>query len=210
MVEQLPKPFLLNVLMKAPLPVWSVSGTARGSSFKVLHQCEHYFELLCNIFYLLSYEEQKILGLSMEKLLDDELNFLNQADNISIQLLTGHLKFTNALFTCEGINKEKFGHDFVQMLLDEFLFCASKTADLNNSTSTFNLLDLDLNVFDNDCRTAAFNLLLTLADRSTSNLIEITNQLTTRHHSKLNSKLWSVSVKVAFIISSQGHLFHFI
>ena len=177
--------------MKAPLPVWSVSGTARGSSFKVIRQCQEYFELLCNIFYMLSKEEQKELGVSVEKLLNDELDFLIQADNISVELLTGHLKFTNALFTCEGVDKAKFGHGFIQMLLDEFLFSASKSADLN--TSSFNSLDFDLNSFNCECRSAAFNLLLTLANRCPNNLVDITDQLTSRHHNKPNSKLWNVS-----------------
>ena len=191
-VIQHPKPFLINVLMKAPLPVWSVSGTVRGASFKILHQCQQFFDLLCNLFYMLTREEQDEYNMSAPELLKDEILFLKQADNISIDLLTGHLKLTNALLTCEEVEKESYGPELIQLLLDEFLFCASKSANLNTSNL---VVDTDINIFDHDARKEAFNLLLTLADRCSTNLYEIANQLITRHHKTLNSKLWNVSSK---------------
>jgi len=61
-------------------------------------------------------EKQKLLQVNIEEKLNVEINWLH---NVNLQeeenreemqmLLAGHLKLVAALFTCEGIDKRKFG-----------------------------------------------------------------------------------------------------
>lgn len=188
-----PKAFLLNILMKAPLPFWTITGTIRGITFKLLRQCSQYFDLMCNLVYLLSSSQQLDYGINASKLLEDELVILTNSDNINVELFLSHLKLTNVLFTCENVDKLSLGQSFIQFLFDEFLFPASKLSNLNTSLTNFNMMDINVNSYDPNCRMEALNLLLTLSDRCPVNLCEISNQLVVRNHSEVTAKAWDVS-----------------
>ena len=189
-----PKAFLISTLLKAQLPVWSVSGTIRGQMYKVLLQCQQYFELLSNLLCALSLEAQSEYGVNPTNLLHQELDFLKNSDNLNVEMVTGHLTFSNALLTCQGMEKAKEGREFLAYLLNEFLFSASKlenTAD--TSLSTFSVLDINIHSFNSRCRKEAFDLLLTTADRCPANIKVIADELSRRHHSQVITKEWDVS-----------------
>ena len=190
-----PKKFFLNVLMKSHLPVWTVSGNIRGVFYKVLLQCQEFFSLLCNVIFLLTRMEQTEYDIDPVKLLEEELTFIMNSDSVNAELLLSHLKLINVLFTCEGVDKKSVGYNFIQFLLNDFLFLTSRTkvTNMNASLSNFNLLDLNINSFDGNCRKEVFNLLLTLADRCPDNLCEITTQLVCIHHEQMKSQEWDVS-----------------
>lgn len=190
-----PRNYLLKVLLKAPLPIWSPTGTVRGISYKITLQCSEFFELLCNLIDALSKSEQIELNLDPVKLLEDELGFLCSSDSTGPVLLLGHLKFMNTLFTFEEIDKRTLGLDFIQYLFDDFLFAASKVANSNATLSSVDLmLELNASCSEPLCRKEAFNLLVTLADGCPENLCDISKQLVDKHHQSLNSKEWDVSI----------------
>lgn len=193
MLSQNPKEFLINTLIKSQLPVWNVSGTIRGTSYKLLLQCQQYFELLSNLLCQLSLKEQTKYHVNATQLLEEELAFLSNSDSLNVEMVHGHLKLSNALFTCEGVEKETQGRSFVQYLLDDFLFSASKLENANTSLSTFSVLDINIHSFNSACRKEAFDLLLTTADSCPSNIKTIAEQLIQRHHTSMNSKEWNVS-----------------
>uniref|UniRef100_A0A7M5XH66 ubiquitinyl hydrolase 1 n=1 Tax=Clytia hemisphaerica TaxID=252671 RepID=A0A7M5XH66_9CNID len=186
-----PKAFLIKTLLKAHLPVWNISGTIRGHAYKILTQCEQYFELLSNLLCQLSLSAQTEYNINPSQLLEGELNFLQNSDNLNVEMLTGHLSFSSALFTCEGIDKTTQGCRFLTYLLNEFLFSASKLEHANTSLSTFSVLDINIHSFNSQCRQQAFNLLLTTADRCPGNIASIADELTRRHHNQVISKEWA-------------------
>ena len=143
-----PKAFLIKTLLKAHLPVWNISGTIRGTAYKILTQCEQYFELLSNLLCQLSLSAQAEYNITPSQLLEGELNFLQNSDNLNVEMLTGHLSFSSALFTCEGIDKTTQGRRFLTYLLNEFLFSASKLEHANTSLSTFSVLDINIHSFN--------------------------------------------------------------
>ena len=97
-------------------------------------------------------QAQTEYGVNPIQLLDEELNFLQNSDNLNVEMLTGHLTFANALFTCEGVDKATQGHQFLTYLLDQFLFSASKLENANTSLSTFSVLDINIHSFNSRCR----------------------------------------------------------
>ena len=179
--------------MKTQLPFWNSAGTIRGLSFKLLSQSYNYFDLLCNLFQSLSIKEQETIGVNANQLLVDELSFLGSSE-CTTDLLHGHLKFANTLYTCEGVDCEDTDLGFIRFLLDDFLFCASQLAKNNQSLSTINLLDINMSFSNSKCRKEAFNFLLTLASKRQSNLQEIATDLQLRHHNELQSSEWNVSI----------------
>jgi len=114
-----PKAFLINTLLRAQLPVWNLSGTIRGPSYKILLQCQQYFELLRSLLCELSLTSQLDYELNPSQLLEEEISFLRSSDNLNVEMLTGHLTFSNALFTCEGVDKETQGHGYIIILNEQ-------------------------------------------------------------------------------------------
>ena len=153
------------------------------------------------MIYLLPITEQEEYGVIASKILDNELEFLSSSDNLSPDLLLGHLRLMNVLLTCEGVDKQSLGHDIIQFLLDEFLFCASKCSNAN--TSLLNASMVDINSYNATCRKEAFNLLLTLADQCPTNICEVAEQLVARHHSQMNSKDWDVRYFLSSFVSTK-------
>ncbi|CAL4091223.1 unnamed protein product, partial [Meganyctiphanes norvegica] len=139
-----PKQFLTQVLLKAPLPLWVTSTTARGATLRFLAQSTQYFSLRSKLLYGLNKSEQESLCLSAQQMLDDEVGWLTNftatreasrerpesgiamlrnADNV---LLSGHLTLIGALLSCEDVTTEETGAVLIPLLLSEYLFPASK------------------------------------------------------------------------------------
>ncbi|CAF4573224.1 unnamed protein product [Rotaria sp. Silwood1] len=192
-----------QILIKARLPLWpsSCAGT-RNSNQKLLAQSTEYFDLRCQLMENLTKENQNILGIDAKKLLSDELiwlstytvsltsNDLRTIDNI---LFMGHLKFIRTLLTCENIDKNKIGTKFIRLLIDQFLFPASKHMSLS-IVSRNNENDLnDDSIFEPKCSTsesrlAAYDVLVELVRNCQTNLKIVVDDLINLHHRPILEK----------------------
>jgi ubiquitin carboxyl-terminal hydrolase 9/24 len=138
-----------QILLKARLPLWSSSSAGtRGPNRKLLSQSIEYFDLRCQLTENLTKQMQVMLNINAKQLLTDEFNWLstytvsNELRTIDNILFMGHLRFIRTLLTCENINKIEFGIDFIRLLIDQFLFPASKNMSLpitpiNNENDSF-------------------------------------------------------------------------
>ncbi|CAF0886485.1 unnamed protein product [Rotaria sordida] len=192
-----------QILIKARLPLWSSSciGT-RNSNQKLLAQSIEYFDLRCQLMENLTKEKQDILGINAKILLSNEFSWLstytislisNELRTIDNVLFIGHLKFIRTLLTCENINKNKIGIDFIRLLIDQFLFPASKHMSLPN-VSTNNEYDLnDNSIFEPKCSTsesrlAAYDVLVELVRHCQANLKIVVDDLINLHHRPILEK----------------------
>ncbi|CAF2465501.1 unnamed protein product [Rotaria sp. Silwood2] len=192
-----------QILIKARLPLWSSScaGT-RNSNQKLLAQSTEYFDLRCQLMENLTKEKQDLLGINAKKLLSDEFLWLstytvsstsNELRTIDNILFMGHLKFVRTLLTCENINKNKIGIDFIRLLIDQFLFPASKHMSLPIvSTNKENDLNDD-SIFEPKCSTsesrlAAYDVLVELVRHCQTNLIIVVDDLINLHHRPILEK----------------------
>lgn len=105
------KEHLINLIIKARLPLWINSSLSRASTQKLIIQSTQYFNLRSALLENMTIEEQSLYSINLNKMLNDEVNWLiyftptknlKDIDNI---LLTGHLRLTRALLTCETANK---------------------------------------------------------------------------------------------------------
>jgi len=113
-------------------------------------------------------------------------------------LLLGHLKFIKTLFACEGVDKRAIGEEYIKTLLDDFLFAASKVVQLHQTVANTVILQSGVSCTSRECRVAAFEIFVTLAENCTENLCDIATQLISRHHSQLStSKEWEFQPPVA-------------
>lgn len=105
------KEYLINLIIKARLPLWINSSFSRASTQKLIIQSTQYFNLRSALLENMTIEEQSVYGIDLSKMLNDEVKWLiyftptknlKDIDNI---LLTGHLRLTRALLTCETANK---------------------------------------------------------------------------------------------------------
>ncbi|XP_070563005.1 ubiquitin carboxyl-terminal hydrolase 24-like isoform X2 [Ptychodera flava] len=188
---QKPRFFLLQVLLKAAVPLWTASSNVRGTSKRLLGQCSQYFDLRCRLLHSLSNADQKTLQINCSSMLEDETAWLDnfdpseQYENIETDeiILTGHLRLLNTLFTCDGIDKKKFSKPLLYNLLNEFLFPASKLILVGSGnekpTSTLDFVPKCSTV---ESRIAAFEILVVLANGCLENLQDISDQLLTMHH----------------------------
>ncbi|XP_077980970.1 ubiquitin carboxyl-terminal hydrolase 24-like [Glandiceps talaboti] len=205
---QHPCHYLTQVLLKAPVPLWNTSSNVRGASQRLLGQCSQYFDLRCRLLEGLSSAEQKNLQINCTSMLDDEIAWLDNFDpsehddngETEETLLTGHLKLMKTLFTCEGINKRKFGKTLLSNLLNEFLFPASKLILVGTGNQKpVSALDFVPKCSTVESRTAAFEILVVLADGCLDNLLEISKQILTMHHQQdpSSAKEWEYLPPVA-------------
>ncbi|XP_068228806.1 LOW QUALITY PROTEIN: ubiquitin carboxyl-terminal hydrolase 24-like [Palaemon carinicauda] len=197
-----PSHFLTQVLLKAPLPLWVTSTSARGATLRLLSQCTQYFNLRSKLLSRLSSGEQELLGISALQMLEDETGWLTNftatreacrerpesgiaslrhADNI---LLAGHLTLISALLTCEGVNKEENGATLIPLLITEYLFPASKLV-LETSPEQ-DSLSASRNYWakctGRESRIAAYELLVHLVTNSEQNMTTLSSQLVSLHH----------------------------
>jgi len=105
------KEYLLNLIVKARLPLWINSSFSRSSTQKLIVQSKQYFNLRSALMENMTIEEQSAYGIDLNKMLNDEVKWLvyftptknlKDIDNI---LLSGHLELARALLTCETANK---------------------------------------------------------------------------------------------------------
>ncbi|XP_069185948.1 ubiquitin carboxyl-terminal hydrolase 24 isoform X1 [Procambarus clarkii] len=197
-----PKQFLSQVLMKAPLPLWVPSTSARGATLKLLSQCTQYFSLRSKLLSGLSAHDQEVLGINVHQMLEDEIGWLTNfnatreaarerpesgiptlrsADNV---LLAGHLTLITALLSCEGINKEETGATLIPILVFEYLFPASKLVMEGGSEQ--DSLSASRNYWakctGKESRLAAHQLLVHLVIHSELNMRTLTGHLVSLHH----------------------------
>ncbi len=192
-----------QILLKARLPLWltSSSGT-RGSNQKLLGQSVEYFDLRCQLTENLTKEKQDILNINAKQLLTDELTWLStytvsstsielrKIDNI---LFTGHLKFIRTLLTCESIDKNEFGNEFIRLLIDQFLFPASKRmlssiVPSNNENDVNDDSAPEPKCSTNESRLAAYDVLVELVRHCQTNLKVVVEDIINLHHRPLLEK----------------------
>ncbi len=192
-----------QILLKARLPLWTTSciGT-RGLNQKLLSQSIEYFDLRCQLMENLTKDKQNILNINAKQLLSDELIWLSSYTVSSISnelriidniLFFGHLKFIRTLLTCENIDKNEFGYDLIRLLLDQFLFPASKRMSLpivsSNNENDFN----DDSAPEPKCSTsesrlAAYDVIVELVRNCQDNLKIVVDDLINLHHRPLLEK----------------------
>ncbi|CAF2054268.1 unnamed protein product [Rotaria magnacalcarata] len=191
-----------QILLKARLPLWPSSATNRSSSQKLLLQSIEYFDLRCQLTENLTKQMQTILNIDAKEILTNEFNWLSSytasitsselrtIDNI---LFVGHLRFIRTLLTCENINKIEFGIDFIRLIIDQFLFPASKrmSQPIVPSNNENDLLDdsaPEPKCSTSESRLAAYDVLVELVRNCRTNLKLVVNDLIHLHHRPILEK----------------------
>lgn len=189
--QRTPHHFMLQLLLKAYVPFWVSSASARGVSQRLLGQCSQYFDLLCKLLEGLSTEDQGKLQMNPTSMLEDEVAWLgnfvpsihpdmSDTDN---SLLAGHLKLITTLLTCEGVDPEENGRTLVYDILHDFLFPASKVMmDSMNTSNEEKLEEVNPKCGNCESRVAAYRLLIELAKGNYAMLKDVCKQLIEMHH----------------------------
>ncbi|CAF0751200.1 unnamed protein product [Adineta ricciae] len=192
-----------KILIKARLPLWlsSSRGTRHANQKLSAHSIE-YFDLRCQLSENLSKEHQEILGIDAKQLLMNELEWLSTytvsltsselrtIDNI---LFIGHLKFIRTLLTCENVDKNEIGTELIRLLIDQFLFPASKRMSLSIVPATNENESNDDNACEPKCSTsesrqAAYDVLVELVRHCQANFQLVIGELINLHHRPLLEK----------------------
>ena len=186
-----------QILLKARLPLWTTScaGT-RGSNQKLLGQSLEYFDLRCQLTEGLTQTQQDILHINARQLLTDELTWLSsytisttsdELRAIDNTLFLGHLKFIRTLLTCENIDKNQCGNELIRLLIDQFLFPASKRMALSMVSTATDNDSTDDSAPEPKCSTsesrlAAYDVLVELIRHCPDNLKLVVDELINLHH----------------------------
>lgn len=199
-----------QILIKARLPLWSSSSAGvRSSNQKLLAQSIEYFDLRCQLTENLTKEQQDILGINAISLLSNEFTWLstyavsltsNELRAIDNILFVGHLKFIRTLLTCENINKTKIGNEFIRLLIDQFLFPASKRMSSSIESSNNENDASDDSAYEPRCSTsesrlAAYDVLVELVRYCQKNLDLVVDDLINLHHRPVLEKQSEWEVK---------------
>lgn len=200
-----------QILLKARLPLSSSSSSAtRGTNQKLISQSREYFDLRCHLTEHLSRKKQKILNINAKQLLTEELEWLSTyavassltklhaIDNI---LFVGHLKLVRTLLTCENVDKKEIGSAFIHLLIDQFLFPASKRISSSIVPSNQENDISEDAMFEPKCSTsesrlAAYDVLVELARHCEANLTLVVEELIDLHHRPLPEKQSEWEVKL--------------
>ncbi len=192
-----------QILLKARLPLWTTSSIGtRSSNQKLLLQSIEYFDLRCQLTENLTLEKQNILNINAKQLLSDELiwlssytvsSILNQLRTIDNILFLGHLKFIRTLLTCENVDKNQFGYDLIRLLIDQFLFPASKRMSLpivpsNNENDLNDDSAPEPKCSISESRLAAYDVIVELVRYCQTNLKIVVDDLINLHHRPLLEK----------------------
>ncbi|UJR33560.1 hypothetical protein I4U23_020999 [Adineta vaga] len=192
-----------QILLKARLPLWSSSSSGtRHSNQKLLAQSIEYFDLRCQLTENLTKEQQEILDINAKQLLTNEFEWLstytvslssNELRSIDNILFMGHLKFIRTLLTCENIDKNELGQEFIRLLIDQFLFPASKRMSLsivpsNNENDSNDDYTCEPKCSTNESRQAAYDVLVELVRHCQENLKLVIDNLINLHHRPLLEK----------------------
>ncbi len=201
-----------QILLKARLPLWSTSSVGtRGLNQKLLAQSIEYFDLRCQLTENLTKEMQTMLNIDAKQILTDEFNWLstyavsttsNELRTIDNILFIGHLRFIRTLLTCENINKIEFGIDFIRLLIDQFLFPASKSMSLpsNNENDSSDDSVPEPKCSTSESRLAAYDVLVELVRNCRINLKIVVDDLITLHHRPVLEKQTEWEVRLDFFI----------
>ena len=181
---------LTKLVLKAPVPLWMPSCKARGLSHVLLGQCSEYFELRCCLLQDFSKSEQDTLGENAKTMLDDELTFLhNYAPCARLEdctLLAGHLRLVEALLSADGVSVGEVGTIIIGIILDSYLFPASKMisegALSNSETALIGARNVNPRCDTPESRVAAYGLLTSLSRDCSANLAMIVSFLVKMHH----------------------------
>jgi hypothetical protein len=132
------KDYLINLIIKARLPLWVNSSLTRSSNQRLISQSSQYFKLRCALLEDMTLDEQSAYSIDLAKMLNDEVNWftyfsptksLKDIDDI---LLTGHLCLLRSLLTCETANKSDIGEEIIEKLQD----ILRKTQERNRNPTT--------------------------------------------------------------------------
>ncbi len=201
-----------QILLKARLPLWATSSAgSRGINQKLLSQSIEYFDLRCQLTENLTKQMQTILNINAKQILTDEFNWLstyavsttsNELRTIDNILFIGHLRFIRTLLTCENINKIEFGIDFIRLLIDQFLFPASKSMSLpsNNENDSSDDSVPEPKCSTSESRLAAYDVLVELVRNCRINLKIVVDDLITLHHRPVLEKQTEWEVRLDFFI----------
>lgn len=201
---QTPNHFLLNVMLTAPLPLWT-TAYVRGKNHRLQSQCSQFFDLLCRLLEFLTVQEQRLMKIDPTKMINTEIQWLLNFEcgtNLENEapLLAGHLKLMKTLFTCEGVDKRRLGEKLTKDILNDFLFPASKLIfDTRSTTSKEMVIDVQPRCVAKECQVAALELLVELAEDCSENLFFIVSQLISMHHigDPATLKEWEFQPRVA-------------
>ena len=206
-----------QILIKARLPLWSSSAAGiRGANQKLLLQSNEYFDLRCSLTENLTNEQQRTRNINAKELLAYEINWLSMyagssassdPDTIDNTLYLGHLKYIATLLTCESVEKQQFGRDCIPLLLDQFLFPASKEISYSLRTSSKGAISANESTYQSapepkcatrGSRLAAYDVLVQLVSHCPDNLKIIVDNLINLHHRSLpgKQKEWEVGSKI--------------
>jgi len=199
MVET-PHHFFLHLLIKHQEPLWKTGAVGeKGEVWSEdcvpqWERCTEYFDFRCHLLQNLRVFEQEALSVDVHQMMKDELHWLNSVTLphfpcLEFQnLLAGHLRLCQALFTCESVDKKQYGNDLVSKLLSEYLFPASKMILDTQEPRTSGIVSINPMCNDVNARGAAYDLLVGLASGCYDNLTAIARQLITMHHQE-NSQI---------------------
>lgn len=187
------RPFLLEVLLKAHLPLWVSCSCTRGVNQRLLGQCVEYFELACRLL-ADSKDDTRGLPVDVSQMLEDEIAWLHSFSPSESQrdqstdctLMTGHFNLIRTLIACNEDKKAEVGSSLVEGLLGSYLFPASNLIEKGAKHETFDNLKPKCSM--PEPRAAAFSILVELAKCCPTNLERIVGWLTEKHH-RLTSEL---------------------
>ncbi|KFM65449.1 Ubiquitin carboxyl-terminal hydrolase 24, partial [Stegodyphus mimosarum] len=185
-----PRDFLLEILLKARLPLWVPSSCVRGDSQRFLSQCTEYFELGCRLLSGLTDFDQKRLHIDPKQMIEDEVAWLQGFSTSSIAslqsadsaLMAGHFRLIKTLLTCDGVDKRDAGKILIQDLLSSFLFPASLMISGVNCPSSSSSQDFAPKCNSLESRVAAYEVLVELATNCPENMEKIAKQILSMHH----------------------------
>ena len=178
------KDHLVNLIIKARLPLWVNSSITRSSSQRLIQQSSQYFNLRCALLENMTIDEQCSYSIDLAKMLNNEIHWLlsftptkslKEIDNI---LLTGHLCLIRSLLTCETANKSDIGEEIIPQIIKTYLFPASYLK--NNPSEDTSMEPMCSN---ESSRLSAYKLLVELSRNCIKNFRKIVDQMITLHHS---------------------------
>lgn len=186
------RPFLLQLLLKAHLPLWVPSSYTRGSNQRLLGQCVEYFDLACRLLA----DSKGDAPVDVAQMLEDEIAWLHSFSpsdsphdrSMDATLMTGHFHLVRTLVACNGDErKADVGQSLVATLLESYLFPASSLIEKSAKGDTPEPA-VKPKCAAAEPRTAAFSVLVELARCCPTNLERIVRWLVDRHH-QLKSEL---------------------
>ena len=183
-----PKHFLIQILLKTPVPLWMPSCKSRSSSHQLMCQCGQYFDLRCRLLQSMSVQEQEILGSLAAVMVEDEITWLfnfspcnSTSDSI---LLTGHIKLLKSLLSCQGVDKREVGKAVIPQFISSYLFPASRLISEGGLTDSSQQTSRDVSPLldTEEAREAGYSLLIELSKECSDNLVLVTQELMELHH----------------------------